>query len=142
MLGICLGLQLLFEGSEEDAPSVEQPVPGLAVLPGDVVRFQCDKTEPRLKVPHMGWNAIRWQRDDPLFAGLEQDAYVYFVHSYYVIPGVPEGGDLDESVASADCDYGGPFCASVRKDNLWATQFHPEKSQRVGLKMLENFTGF
>jgi len=133
-LGICLGMQLLFDGSQEDAPSSDELVPGLAVFQGPVVRFQCDRTEARLKVPHMGWNTLRWDQSDPLLAGLEQDAAVYFVHSYYAKP-----VGHDQPVQSAACDYGGPFCASVWKDNIWATQFHPEKSQKVGLKMLANF---
>lgn len=135
-LGICLGLQLLFDGSQEDAPGPEQPVPGLSVLPGGVVRFGgCDVAGRRLKVPHMGWNTIRWQREDPLLDGLNQDDAVYFVHSYYAQPDRCDGAD----VVSATADYGGPFCASVWHGNVWATQFHPEKSQSVGLKILGNF---
>jgi glutamine amidotransferase len=131
-LGICLGMQLLFESSEEDAPNA-----GLAVLPGRVVRFAEDQgpDRPRLKVPHMGWNALTWTGDDPLLAGLTpgETAAVYFVHGYYVQP-------TDPAITLATTDYGRPFCAAVRRDNLWATQFHPEKSQRVGLQMLANFT--
>jgi glutamine amidotransferase len=132
-LGICLGMQLLFEGSEEDAPSPGKLVPGLAILPGEVVRFQATPATPRLKVPHMGWNTITWTRPDPLLAGLEQGAAVYFVHSYYVRP--------REAIASATAEYpqDSPFCATQQRGNVWATQFHPEKSQRVGLKMLANF---
>ena len=126
-LGICMGLQFLFERSQEDAPNQ-----GLGLLGGEVVRFREQRNQQRIKVPHMGWNTLRWQRDDPLFAGLEQDAAVYFVHSYYAVP-------EDPVVESARCDYAGPFCASVWKDNLWATQFHPEKSQQVGLHILNNF---
>ena len=135
LLGVCLGMQLLFEGSEEDAASPTELVPGLGVLPGKVVRFQEDSSEPgheRLKVPHMGWNTLRWKREDPLLAGLEQDAAVYFVHSYYCQP-------TDTRVTSGWCDYGVKFCATVWRDHVWATQFHPEKSQDVGLRILRNF---
>ncbi|MEX0886945.1 MAG: imidazole glycerol phosphate synthase subunit HisH [Phycisphaeraceae bacterium] len=131
MLGICLGMQLLFEASEEDAP-----VPGLAVLPGRVVRFSNVAPDgTRLKVPQMGWNALDWTRPDPLLARLSPGESVYFVHGYYAQP--RESGDAP--VTSATADYGGPFCASIWRGNLWATQFHPEKSQRVGLTILENF---
>ncbi|MFA9477183.1 imidazole glycerol phosphate synthase subunit HisH [Phycisphaerales bacterium AB-hyl4] len=132
LLGICLGMQLLFDASEEDAPSPGQPVAGLGVLPGKVVRFceqQADGS--RLKVPHMGWNTITWQRDDPLLANVDQGAAVYFVHGYYCQPA--------NDAASATADYGSPFCASIWQSNVWATQFHPEKSQRIGLQLLENF---
>ena len=133
-LGICIGMQVLFDSSQEDAPSPDEPVAGLKILSGPVTRFQCDRPEAgRLKVPHMGWNTITWTRPDPLLAGLDQESAVYFVHSY-------RAESADEQVRSATCDYGGPFCASLWKDNIWATQFHPEKSQKVGLKMLANFT--
>jgi len=132
-LGICIGMQLLLEGSEEDAPSTAALVPGLGALGGNVVKFSGSEYGPsKLKVPHMGWNAIRWKRDDLLFAGLEQGAFVYFVHSYYACPD-------DAQVISATTQYGCTFCSSVCWNNIWATQFHPEKSQRVGLKMLSNF---
>ncbi len=137
-LGICLGMQLLFDASEEDAPAPDQPVQGLGLLAGRIVRFRGDAFGPgRCKVPHMGWNTLTWQREDPLLAGLEQDAAVYFVHSYFAKPA--ETGD--DSPASAWCEYpdGQPFCATLWRDNLWATQFHPEKSQAVGLRMLRNF---
>jgi glutamine amidotransferase len=126
-LGICLGLQLLFTHGTEDGDH-----PGLGVFAGDVVRFP---TVPGLKVPHMGWNPLRLTRPDcPLFAGLPPDPAVYFVHSYYAAPTRPA------SVA-AEADYPTPFCAAVWRDNVLATQFHPEKSQDVGLKMLSNFAG-
>jgi len=134
-LGICLGLQLLFEGSEEDAAG-GRLVPGLGVLPGEVVQFQQPTSGPRIKVPHMGWNTLAWRRDDPLLRGLPQEASVYFVHSYYARP--RENGQPFVTATSQYPD-GTPFCATVWRGNLWATQFHPEKSQRVGLKMLENF---
>ncbi|MCC6680912.1 MAG: imidazole glycerol phosphate synthase subunit HisH [Phycisphaeraceae bacterium] len=125
-LGICLGLQLLFEHSEEGDAA------GLSILPGKVVRFSEQRGGQRLKVPHMGWNTLNWTRRDPLLADLEQGAAVYFVHAYYAAPG-------DPALVSAEVDYGGRFCASVWRDNLWATQFHPEKSQRVGLSILRRF---
>lgn len=131
MLGICLGMQLVFDRSEEDTPNQ-----GLGLLPGQVVRFREDQgpDRPRLKVPHMGWNHLDWTADDPLVAGLTpgRATSVYFVHGYFTRPD-------DASVTLATAEYGGPFTAIVRRDNLWATQFHPEKSQQVGLRMLANF---
>lgn len=126
-LGICLGMQLLFDQSEEDAPNQ-----GLSILPGRVVRFNEDRGGQRIKVPHMGWNTLSWTDDEPLLAGLEPGCHVYFVHGYYVEP-------ADPADVLATCDYAGPFCAMVRRDNVWATQFHPEKSQRVGMTILQNF---
>jgi glutamine amidotransferase len=133
LLGICMGMQLLFDSSTEDAPA-DQPVRGLGVVPGRVVRFNEDRGPdlPRLKVPQMGWNKLKFERFSPLSAGLGDDAYVYFVHGYYCVPD-------DTAVVAATADYGQPFCAALHHENLWATQFHPEKSQRVGLKILENF---
>ncbi|MGL4512702.1 MAG: imidazole glycerol phosphate synthase subunit HisH [Lacipirellulaceae bacterium] len=123
-LGICLGLQMLFDVSYEDGEHR-----GLGVLPGKVVRFDVAK---ELKVPHMGWNRVRQTHPSPLFAGIEDDAYFYFVHAYYVAPG-------DASLVATTTDYGGEFCSSVSRDRLFATQFHPEKSQSVGLRLLKNF---
>lgn len=123
-LGICLGLQLLFDVSFEDGEWQ-----GLGVLAGDVVRFPAD---PELKVPHMGWNTLQLTRPSPLWQGVPTDASVYFVHSYYVRP-------QDSSVIAATTDYGVRFTSMVARGNLFATQFHPEKSQKVGLKLLENF---
>jgi len=123
-LGICLGLQLLFTRSMEDGEFV-----GLDILSGDVVRFP---EVPGLKVPHMGWNQLHFLGACPLFRGLPEDSAVYFVHSYYPVP-------TDRSLIAAEADYPTPFTAAVWRDNLFATQFHPEKSQAVGLKMLENF---
>ncbi len=133
-LGICLGMQLLFDGSEEDAESPDTLVPGLGVTPGAVVRFHERQPDgSRIKVPHMGWNRLAWDDGCPLFAGIEPDhAYVYFVHGYYARP-------EDDAVTAARTDYGRPFTSAVHRGNVWATQFHPEKSQRVGLKILENF---
>lgn len=129
MLGICLGLQLLFDRSYEDGC-----YDALGVIPGEVIRFDFadDPACKDLKIPHMGWNAIDFKNDCPLFKGIEQKSYVYFVHSYYVKP-------TDDTCTAATADYGLKFTAAIWKDNLFATQFHPEKSQAVGLKMLENF---
>lgn len=123
-LGICLGLQLLFDVSFEDGEWQ-----GLGVLAGDVVRFPA---MPDLKVPHMGWNTLEPTRQIPLLAGVPHDASVYFVHSYYVRP-------QDESVVATRTNYGIEFTSMIARGNLVATQFHPEKSQKVGLKLLENF---
>lgn len=123
-LGICLGLQLLFDVSYEDGEWQ-----GLGVLPGKVVRFA---DQPDLKVPHMGWNQVRPASSCPLLTGIPADAYFYFVHSYYVVP-------EDASVIATHTDYGGPFASMIGRGNLFATQFHPEKSQQLGLKVLENF---
>jgi len=134
MLGICLGMQLLFDGSEEDAPQDAEDglVRGLGVLPGRVVRFSNQRGGMRVNVPQIGWNGLTWARPDPILEGLNQGEAVYFVHSYYAQP-------ADEADLSARADYGGDFCASVHRGNLFATQFHPEKSQRVGMKILANF---
>ncbi len=134
MLGICLGMQLLFDSSMEDAPGADEPVPGLGILPGRAVRFQEDQGpgRPRLKVPHMGWNAVDFLPKSPLFDGLNPGDHVYFVHGYYCVPDNPAD-------TAATTDYGQPFCAAVHRGDVWATQFHPEKSQRVGLQILENF---
>jgi glutamine amidotransferase len=134
LLGICLGMQLLFESSEEDAPSPTAPIAGLALLPGRVRRFARDRGGEQLKVPHMGWNALSCPRADPLLKGVADGAHVYFVHEYYVEP-----DDSAFPVTSATSDYGGPFTATVWHENIRATQFHPEKSQRVGLTILDNF---
>ena len=123
-LGICLGLQLLFTESEEFGVSR-----GLDVVPGRVVRFPQG-----LKVPHMGWNTVEiWREDCPLLRGIEEGSYFYFVHSYYVVP-------FDLSVVATSTVYGVEYTSMIWKDNIFATQFHPEKSQRLGLKILENFT--
>jgi glutamine amidotransferase len=106
------------------------------VIPGQVVRFPEKMTElgEKLPVPHMGWNQIALQGDVPLFNGIQDGSNVYFVHSYYVKPD-------DPAVVAATCSYGLEFCAAIRKDNIMATQFHPEKSQAIGLQMLKNFAG-
>ena len=125
-LGICLGLQMLFDVGYEDGEHQ-----GLGVLKGTCVRFDVDDTM-GLKVPHMGWNQLEIRRPSPLFKDLPDKAGVYFVHGYHVVP-------TDESVIATTTDYGRPFVSSVWRDNVMATQFHPEKSQRVGLKILSNF---
>lgn len=128
-LGICLGLQLLFSESEEFGLHK-----GLGVIPGRVVRFPDGMSEhgEKLPVPHMGWNQIALKSPSPLFEGIDDASNVYFVHSYYVKPDDPE-------VVAATCSYGIEFCAAIHRDNLMATQFHPEKSQGIGLRMLKNF---
>ena len=125
-LGICLGFQALFETSEE-APGVK----GLAVFPGTVPRFAANN----LKVPHMGWNELHIrQRECPLLNGVAEGSRVYFVHSYYCKP-------ASSSVVCGTTEYGIEFCSMLWADNVYATQFHPEKSQAIGLRMLENFVG-
>lgn len=123
-LGICLGLQLMFESSDE-APGVK----GLGLLPGKIVRIP---KQGDLKIPHMGWNNIKIKEGAKLFQGLEADPYVYFVHSYYLEAD-------DESIVAATTEYGVTIHASVEKDNVFACQFHPEKSSTVGLQILKNF---
>jgi glutamine amidotransferase len=123
-LGICLGLQLLFTNSHEDGEYA-----GLDLFPGEVVRFP---QLPGLKVPHMGWNQLTIRRPAPVLAGLASGDAVYFVHSYYVLP-------RDPHLVATDTDYPTPFASSIWHENVFATQFHPEKSQRVGLQMLRNF---
>lgn len=127
-LGICLGLQLLFDVSYEDGEHE-----GLGILPGKVVRFDAP---PGVKVPHMGWNQIarRDGRRPPLLEGLADGTHVYFVHSYFVAP-------ADPSVVATQTDYAGPFTSAVWRDNIFATQFHPEKSQAAGMTILRNFAG-
>jgi len=122
--GICLGFQLLFTRSHEDG--VHQ---GLNVFPGEVVRFQ---DVPGLKVPHMGWNQLRIIRPAPHLRDFPAGGSVYFVHSYYVAP-------KDANLTCTETDYPSPFTSSIWRDNVFATQFHPEKSQQAGLSMLKNF---
>ncbi len=123
-LGICLGLQLLFESSEE-TPSVV----GLGILKGKIVRIP---EEPGLKIPHMGWNSLTVREGASLFKGLEKEPYVYFVHSYYL-----QAEDPD--IVAATAQYGVTIHASVEKGNVFACQFHPEKSSKTGLAILKNF---
>ena len=138
-LGICLGLQALFESSEE-SPGVE----GLGIFKGTVKRFdfnvaaassRCTEADclSHLKVPQIGWNAVTRKRPDcPMFAGVDSGTYFYFVHSFYVAP-------ADESIVAGETDYGLKYASAVWKDNVFAVQFHPEKSQAAGLQMLRNF---
>jgi glutamine amidotransferase len=123
-LGICLGLQLLFERSFEDGEHE-----GLGVIPGDVRRFDLP---PEFKVPHMGWNQVCFRRRSPLFAGVDEATHFYFVHSYFVSP-------RDPAWVATETDYAMQFCSSVWQGNLFAVQFHPEKSQSAGLHLLKNF---
>ncbi len=122
-LGICLGLQVLFEGSEE-APGV----PGLGILKGKLFRLPSGGG---LKVPHMGWNSLQVKKQKGLFAGIRQEPYVYFVHSYYL--------QAEEDVVTATAQYGVEIHAAVQKGSLFACQFHPEKSGELGLSLLRNF---
>jgi glutamine amidotransferase len=122
--GICLGLQLLFSRSYEDGVYA-----GLDLLPGEVVRFA---QVPGFKVPHMGWNQLRVRRRAPVLNGTTDETAVYFVHSYYAVP-------KDSTVVATETDYPTPFASAVWQDNVFATQFHPEKSQWAGLTMLEHF---
>ncbi|MCF0128535.1 MAG: imidazole glycerol phosphate synthase subunit HisH [Pseudobutyrivibrio sp.] len=123
-LGICLGLQLLFESSEES-----KGVEGLGILKGSVVRFPSDLG---LKIPHIGWNSLDFPNKGRLFKDIDEGSFVYFVHSYYLKAEEPD-------IVKATCDYGVTVHASVEKDNVFACQFHPEKSSAVGLKLLKNF---
>lgn len=123
-LGVCLGLQLMFESSEEN-PGCK----GLSLLEGEIVRFPEDDN---LKVPHIGWNSLKLSNNGRLFNGIDDNSFVYFVHSYYLKA-------KDEGIVTASCDYGVNVHASVEKNNIFACQFHPEKSSDVGLKILKNF---
>ncbi len=125
-LGICLGLQLLFERSDE-APGVD----GLGILKGEILRIP---DQEGLKIPHMGWNSLKLQNEGRLFRGMKENPYVYFVHSYYLKA-------EDEQIVKAVTDYSVRIHASVEKGNLFACQFHPEKSSDVGLQILKNFAG-
>lgn len=124
-LGICLGLQLLFESSEE-TPGVD----GLGILKGKIMRIP---KHADMKIPHMGWNSLHLQNNGRLFENIDEGAYVYFVHSYYLKA-------EDESIVKATTEYGTTIHASVESDNVFACQFHPEKSSSIGLGILENFT--
>lgn len=127
-LGFCLGLQLLFDVGYEDGEHR-----GLGLLAGKVVRFDfADIDDPTLRIPHMGWNQLRMVRPCEVFGGIADGSHVYFAHSYHVVPD-------DHEIVATVTDYGRPFVSSVCKGNIYATQFHPEKSQAVGLKFLENF---
>ncbi len=124
-LGICLGLQLLFTEGEEFGIHK-----GLDIIKGRVVRFSFSTQG--LKIPHMGWNNIGIKRRHPVFENIQDNSYFYFVHSYYVVP-------EDDNIVASKTDYGVEFVSSISKDNIFACQFHPEKSQEMGLRLLKNF---
>ena len=126
-LGICLGLQLLFERSYEDGEHQ-----GLGILPGEVRRFEATGGQ---KVPHMGWNQVAYRNQPPIFADVPEERDLYFVHSYYVVPD-------DPSVVAGETDYPDPFCSMIWRDHLFALQFHPEKSQQAGLRVLKSFAEY
>jgi glutamine amidotransferase len=131
-LGICLGLQILFSESEEFGVQS-----GLGIFKGRVVRFsfslpEVSPSENSLKVPHMGWNVVHIRKRPPALEGIENGAHFYFVHSYYPVP-------EDQEIVATTTDYGGEFVSSIGRENLFACQFHPEKSQAAGLKILKNF---
>jgi imidazole glycerol-phosphate synthase subunit HisH len=132
-LGICLGLQMLFDSSEEG------PTRGLAVLPGNVVRFRdramVTPDGQRLKVPHMGWSPVRQTRAHPLWAGITDGTRFYFAHSYHPIP-------TDPAATAGTADYPAAFTCAIARANIFATQFHPEKSHRAGLQLLANFVAW
>jgi len=131
-LGICLGLQVLFEESEEYGP-----VAGLGILPGKVVKFPGGSSETKngrpIKIPHMGWNQIKVKKNVPLFGGVGDAPYFYFVHSYYVVP-------EDQNMIATVTNYGVEFVSGIQHKNIYAFQFHPEKSQALGLSILERFS--
>ena len=126
-LGICLGLQLLFTVSFEDGKH-----PGFDIIKGEVVRFKDSYNGSNIKITHIGWNQIHIEKENPLLEGIENDSYVYFVHSYFVVP-------EDKGIIAATTEYGERFTSMIWKDNIFATQFHPEKSQSIGLAILKNF---
>jgi glutamine amidotransferase len=130
MMGVCVGEQMLFDRSEEADTA------GLGLLPGRVVRFQLDgqlqADGSRFKVPQMGWNRVRQLQAHPVWEGIADDAYFYFVHSYYAQP-------VDPKDSIGETDYGAPFCSAVARENIVATQFHPEKSAAAGLQLYKNF---
>jgi len=130
LMGVCVGEQMLFDWSEEGS------TPGLGLMPGKVVRFQLEgrlqDDGSRFKVPQMGWNRVRQMRAHPLWAGVPDGAFFYFVHSYYVVPESPEH-------TVGETDYGAPFTSAVARENVFATQFHPEKSAAAGLRVYRNF---
>ncbi len=126
-LGICLGLQILFEKGFEFGEHQ-----GLGVVKGKVIRFP---NKEGYKIPHMGWNQIWKKKDEGLYKNIKNGEFFYFVHSFYVVP-------EEEDIIASTTDYITDFCSAIQKDNIWAVQFHPEKSQTAGLKLLENFKEF
>ena len=133
VMGVCVGEQMLFDISDEGDE------PGLGLMPGKVVRFQLDgklqADGSRFKVPQMGWNRVKQVRSHPLWDGVADDAYFYFVHSYFAQP-------LEASDTIGETDYGAPFCCAVARENIFATQFHPEKSADAGLRVYRNFVNW
>jgi len=133
LLGVCVGEQLLFDWSEEG------DTPGLGLLPGKVLRFQLDgklqDDGSRFKVPQMGWNRVKQTMSHPLWNGITDNSYFYFVHSYYAAP-------VQRGHIAGETDYGGPFACAVARDNIFATQFHPEKSAAAGLQLYRNFVSW
>jgi len=131
LFAVCIGEQMLFDRSEEGDTA------GLGIFSGEVRRFQAEALErcagARLKIPHMGWNRVHQARSHPLWDGVNDQSYFYFVHSYYVVPAEP-------TLTVGTADYGPAFTCAVARDNIFATQFHPEKSAAAGLKLYENFT--
>jgi glutamine amidotransferase len=131
LLAVCIGEQMLFEHSEEGGTA------GLGLFPGEVVRFRDAAMRSaegvRLKVPHMGWNRVRQAHSHALWRGVADESWFYFVHSYYVVP-------QDGALSAGTSDYGGTFTCAVARDNIFATQFHPEKSAAAGLRIYENFS--
>jgi glutamine amidotransferase len=123
-LGVCLGLQLLFDKSYEDGQ-----YDGLGIIPGEVVKFELPA---EYKVPHMGWNQLAFRQRPAIFEGIQDGEHFYFVHSYYVVP-------TDNSVIATETEYDRPFCSTISRGRLFAVQFHPEKSQAAGLRLLKNF---
>ncbi|PXA74868.1 imidazole glycerol phosphate synthase subunit HisH [Vibrio sp. 11986-1-5] len=126
VLGICLGMQLMGRRSQEHGQQAQQPVDCLGLVNGDVQRMQTEA----LPLPHMGWNTVTAQQGNPLFAGIDPDEYFYFVHSF----AIPVG---DYTIAQ--CDYGQPFSAAIQQGNYYGVQFHPERSSKVGAKLIDNF---
>jgi glutamine amidotransferase len=130
LMGVCVGEQMLFDISDEGNE------PGLGLMPGKVVRFELEgklqADGSRFKVPQMGWNRVKQVRPHKMWEGVADEAYFYFVHSYYVQP-------ADASLIAGETDYGQPFCCAVARDNIFATQFHPEKSAAAGLQLYKNF---
>ena len=123
-LGVCLGLQLIFERSEEDTG-----VAGLGLLPGAVQRFKLPNT---YKIPHMGWNEVKWRKPSPIYKNIPDGYQMYFVHAYHAVP-------RDKSVILGTTDYGGDFVAAAQQGHIYGTQFHPEKSGEIGLELYRNF---
>jgi glutamine amidotransferase len=135
VFGVCVGEQMLFDSSEEHGDG-EGGTPGLGLFPGKVVRFQLDgklqADGSRFKVPQMGWNRVRHSRPHALWEGVDDASYFYFVHSYYAVPDHPEH-------TIGEAEYGAPYCCAIARDNIVATQFHPEKSAAAGLQLYKNF---